>query len=281
MKLRQLLIALGLIAAAALVRFWIAPLAERLPADYASQLQFVVEDQFRATLYDPWQTNTFIARRADQTVSDSGGVAIVQGSLDWSTESGALIFENIGLYGVDRRTRLIRAGYGDVERSGQFLWPLHVEQTTYAYWDPMFIGQRSATFDHGETLDELPVYVFRFSGPGMDETAGYAYLPDVPERYLTRTDGEGTLWIEPLSGIVVDYEEQGVSSFIEPTSGARLAEADFHSWSDHYTPETRAAQLALARAARLRLLALEVWLPGGLAALGLIGLAAGLVKRRS
>ena len=281
MKFRQLLIALGLIAAAALVRFWIAPELNRLPADYASQLQFVVEDQFRATLNDPWQANTFIARRADQTVSNSGGVAIVQGSLDWSTESGALIFENIGLYGVDRRTRLIRGGYGDVERSGQFLFPLRVEQTTYAYWDPMFIGQRSATFDHGETLDGLPVYVFRFSGPGMDETAGYAYLPDVPERYLTRTDGEGTLWIEPLSGIVVDYEEQGVSSFIEPTSGARLAEADFHGWSDHYTPETRAAQLALARAARLRLLALKVWLPGGLAALGLIGLAAGLVKRRS
>ena len=273
MKPRPLLIALSLIVTAAVVRFWIAPLATQLPGDYASQLQFVVENRFRPSLVDPWQTNTFIARRTDQTLSNSGRVAIVQGNLDWSTESGQLIFENTGLYGVDRRTRLILAGYGDVERAGQFLFPAHIKQTTYTYWDPMFIGQRNAAFDHSETLAGLEVYVFHFSGIAMDETAGYAYLPDVPERYLTRTDGEGRLWIEPLSGIVVDYEEQGASYFIDPTGGARLAEAEFQIWSDHYTPETKVAQLALARATRQRILALEIGLPGASLLAGLFLLA--------
>jgi hypothetical protein len=267
---RTLVLALSLVAAAVLLRYGIAPLATQLPDNYASELQFVVEDRFRASLNNPWETNTFIAARTDQTLSNVGRVAIIQGALDWNTESGELIFENLGLYGVDRRTRSILSGYGDVERAGQFLFPLHVGQTIYTYWDPMFIGQRTATFDHTETLDGLQVHVFSFSGPNMDETAGYAYLPDVPERYLTRTDGEGTLSIELLSGIVVDYQEQGVSYFIDPTSGARLPEAEFQIWSDSYTPETRAAQLTLARAERLRILALESWLPSALLALGFI-----------
>ena len=60
------------------------------------------------------------------------------------------------------------------------------------------------------------------------------------------------------------------------TTGERVA--SFFQWRDRYTPETRTAQLALARTARTRILALEGWLPGGLAALGLIGLA--VVGRR-
>ncbi len=97
----------------------------------------------------------------------------------------------------------------------------------------------------------------------------------MPERYLAYTDGQGALWVEPVSGTVVDYEEEGVSYFVDLATGARAA--DFHQWSDRYTPETREAQLALARAARLRLLMLETWLPGALVIAGLVGLVGGWV----
>jgi hypothetical protein len=107
----------------------------------------------------------------------------------------------------------------------------------------------------------------------MDETAGYAYLPEVPERYRALTDGQGTLWIEPISGVVVEYQEQGVSYFANPATGERVG--DFHTWSGQFTPETHTAQMALARAARWRSLALEAWLPGALGAVGLAGLGIG------
>jgi hypothetical protein len=267
---RHWLIPLGLLSLAAAVRFWIAPLATRLPADYANRWTFMVEERFRPSIRDPWETHRFTASRSDQAIFTRNADAMVQGTLDWSTESGQLIFENSGLYGVDSRTRMNLSGYGDLERSGQFLFPLHVQQTTYTYWDPMFIGQRQASFDHAETLDGLPILVFRFHGLNMDETPGYAHLADVPERYLTRTDGEGSLWIEPVSGMVVDYEEQGVSYFTDPDSQERLPDGDFLVWSDTYTPETRASQQALARAARSRILTLEEWLPAGLIVLAFL-----------
>ena len=193
-------------------------------------------------------------------------------------ESGAVIFESTGLYGVNRFNRQNVPGYGDTERTGQFLFPPDVQPTTYTYWDPMFIGPCVATFDHVETQAGLAVYVFRFSATGLDETAGYSYLPDVPERYAARRSGQGMLWVEPVSGIVVNYAEQGLSYFADPTTGKQVAE--FHSWHNYYTPEIQTAQLRLATAARFRILALQVWLPVGLALAGLIWLGIGLFGGR-
>jgi hypothetical protein len=263
-------IALVFLAAAALLRFWIAPLFELLPADYTNEALLVVEDRFRETPTGEWQASTLTARRVDRSISSTGETCLVEGALNVYFESGAVNFEYTSLYGVDRRSRANQPGYGTVERSGQYLFPAHVEQKTYPVWDPMFIGLRQATFDHIENIDGLPVYVFTFSGAGMDETAGYSFLPDVPERYRALTDGQGTLWIEPLSGMLVNYVDRGVSYFVDPASGARLPDGEFHLWRNAYTPETRAAQLALARAARLRILVLETWLPLALVGAGII-----------
>ena len=275
----NILIGLGFVTLAGLLHFTLDTLLTPLPADYANETQYAGEDEFRDSPTGEWQSSNLIIRRVDQTLSVSGGVSIIQADLHVTSTSGEVIFENSGLYGVDRRTRQNLAGYGDVDRTGQFLFPLHVKQTTYEYWGPMYIGPRTAIFDHAENLDGLEVYVFHFAGTGMDETAGYSALLDVPERYDAHTDGQGTLWIEPVSGAVVDYEEQeGVSYFVDRATGARLA--DFHTWSNRYTPETRAAQLAQARAARTKHLALEIWLPGGLLLAGLLWLAVSLWRRR-
>ena len=273
--LRHLLVALGLAAMAGLLRFWIAPELERLPADYANETRYLTEDHFRDSPAGDWQITTLTFRRVDQTISNvTSRTAIVAGNLHVYAESGAVIFDSPGMYGVDRRTRANLPGYGDLDRTGQFLFPPHVEPMTYTYWDPVYVGPLVATFDRAETLNGLPVYVFHFSGTGMDETDGYSHLPGVPERYGAHTDGQGTLWIEPTSGILVDYEDQGVSYFVDPATGTPLA--DFHQWTCRYTPETRAAQLRLASAARRRILALEAWLPAGLVFIGLIWLALGL-----
>ena len=73
---------------------------------------------------------------------------------------------------------------------------------------------------------------------------------------------------------MVDFEDEGVSYFVDVKTGQRVA--DLYHWSARYTPETRAAQLAMARAAHSRHVALEVWLPGGLLLAGLLWLAVSL-----
>jgi hypothetical protein len=275
---KHVFIILAFLILAGLLRFWIAPALELLPSDYTNATALSEVDKFRDSPTGEWQASTLNTQRIDQTITHSGQTAIIEGALHVYYASGAVNFETTSLYGVDRRTRLNLSGYGSVNRTGQYFFPPHVQPGEYPIWDPMFVGLRQATFQRAEIMDGLQVYVFSFSTPGMDETTGYSYLPDVPERYLVHTDGAGTIWVEPLSGFVVDYMDSGVSYFVDPATGTRLA--DFNQWKERYIPGTRAAQIALARAARLRILALEVWLPGGLLLVALVFLGLILFQRR-
>jgi len=275
---RYFIIALAFLILAALMRFWIAPALELLPADYSNATALSEEDKFRDSPTGDWQASTLNTKRVDQTIKTSNQTAIIEGALHVYYATGAVNFEVTSLYGVDQRTRLNLAGYGSVNRTGQYLFPTHVQPIGYPVWDPFFVGLRQAAFDHIDIIDGIQVYVFTFNAAGMDETTGYSYLPDVPEHYLAHTDGQGTNWVEPLSGFVADYMDSGVSYFVDPSTGMRLA--DFNKWDERYTPETRTAQIALARAARLRILALEDWLPGGLLLAGLFFLGLFLFQRK-
>jgi hypothetical protein len=253
---------------AVLLRYWIAPQLERLPANFSNQLALSQENLFRDSATGEWQASTLDSLFMDQTITASNHISIIEGSLHIYFTNGEVNFEVVSLYGVDRSTRQNVSGYGEVNRTGQYLFPPHVQKVTYPVWDPFFVGLRMATFDHVEKINGLQVYAFKFNGIGMDETAGYDYLPDVPNKYFTHTDGEGTIWVEPLSGVIVDYQDSGVSYFVDSVNGERIA--DFNKWTEKFTPDTLTAQLALAHKSRTRILVLEDYLPGGLILVGLL-----------
>jgi hypothetical protein len=272
------LIFLAFLASALIVRLWVAPQVTQLPDDYTIETRSLVEDHFRASESADWETANLTNYRVDRALSVTAEMMIIQGNLSVYSASGEPIFESNNLYGVNRLTRMNVHGYGDANRSGQFLFPPQIKPATYEYWDPLFIGPRTAVFELTEMLNGMQVYVFKFNGTGMDETAGYSYMQAVPERYQAFTDGNGILWIEPVSGVVVNYQEQGQSYFVDPKSGVQGA--IFHTWSGGFSDETKATQIALAESGRLRVLFLYDWLPGALFLIGFIWLVFGLVRQK-
>jgi hypothetical protein len=273
-----ILIFLAFLASAIIVHYWVAPQATQLPSDYMLETRSLVEDHFRASESADWETANLTNYRVDRALSVTAEMMIIQGNLSVYSISGDPIFESNNLYGVNRFTRMNVHGYGDADRSGQFLFPPQTRPATYEYWDPLFIGPRTAVFDHTDVLNGLQVYVFNFKGTGMDETAGYSYMLAVPERFQAFTDGNGILWIEPVSGVVVNYQEQGKSYFVDPKTGERGAV--FHTWSGGFSDETKATQFAMAGSARMRALFFYDWLPVALFLIGFIWLVSGLVKQK-
>lgn len=271
--------ALILITLAGLLHLLFDTLLSPLSSDYNNETRYSAETRFRESPTAGWIASPLIARRVDQTLTISGKTSIIQGEIHWTTEDGTPTYETITIYGVDRRTRMNLPGYGDTERTGQFLFPQHVQPTTYHLWDPYYLGPRTATFRNVEEVEGLTVYIFDFIAENTDDTNGFTFLPDVPERYSVHSDGQGTLWIEPVSGIVVDLADKGVSYFVDVNTGQRVA--DMYHWSARYTTETQAEQLELARAAHTRHLFLELWLPGGLLLAGLLWLGISLWRHRA
>lgn len=252
----------ALCVAAALAFSWLAPLLNRLPESGAEEWRFSVNARSRDTPDGPWSDISVVARRVDQTLLHSADHLVIEGDLYWATGDGTPLFQNTGIYGVDRRTRANIPGYGNVERSGQYRFPLHTGRGDFRLWDPIFSGPRSVSFERDDSIGGLAVHVFRFTAIDIDETPGFIHLPDVRERFEARTDGEGRLWIEPTSGVVVDHEERGSTFFAEPRTGDRVAE--FQNWTSRYDDATRAAKLQQARDARWRILGVEVVLPSAL-----------------
>ncbi|HEX8835088.1 MAG TPA: hypothetical protein VF719_12845, partial [Abditibacteriaceae bacterium] len=129
--LRSLLPLLLCCLLAVVTRWWIAPQLMRLPADYAGEISHDARCRYRDTANGSWQRFNLIARRVDQTLMSAPNNTIIQGDIHWTTETGQITYESVGIYGVDRHTRRNIRGYGNVQRSGQFLFPPHVQQATY------------------------------------------------------------------------------------------------------------------------------------------------------
>jgi hypothetical protein len=277
--IRAILGGLTLILAAALLRWVVSPIAEQIPDDHYREMLLDAEYRLRISHTEDWQEARIVAKRVDQTLATTGGVSILEGTMRWENPTGGIIFQSAGIYGVNRASRLNDPAYGDVTRSGQFYFPHHTRSGVYPIWDPSFIGQRSATFSHVETVSGLLVYVFKFQGAEMDETSGYSSLPDVPETYFVHTDGWGKYWVEPVSGTVIDYEENGDSYYISKEDGTK--QGSVFTWQGRFTAETRAAQTELARALRRRFFTLDVIAPLCLLFLGLAWIVIGFWNLRA
>jgi hypothetical protein len=228
---------------AALLRWWIAAALELRPTDYVAETSYTAKLWSRQTVLSAAEESESIVRRWDQTLTSRDRHSIVQGDAHWLTTAGVVIFETLNLYGIDRYNRQNLAGYGSEDRSGQYLFPPHVEKKQHGLW------------------------------------AGFESLPDVPEKYRALCYGKGPLWIEPVSGAVVDYEDAGRSYFIETKTGECVGEP-MALWCARYAAETIKAQFRLATTMRGRMRALELWLPLTFATAGLIWISVGFCTRR-
>ncbi|RWE00912.1 porin PorA family protein [Mesorhizobium sp.] len=267
-----------LIVAAAIVRLSLGPALERLPADYTGSVILESDSRFRQTPDTTFSAFHQQGRRIDQVLSATGDVAIVQSHIDWTTDTGQVNYQTTGLYGVDRKTRQNVAGYGDLSRSGQFMFPPQLRGVADEVWDPYYGGPRHLAFDRNEMVDGLALAVYRFTIADLDETKTYDYLPDVPERFGVGTDGEGFLWVEPVSGTLVDMTDNGHSFFVDPATGKSTG--DFSVWQARYSAQSKADLFSAATSIRLRILAAKIWLPAALLALALVWLGIGLLWLR-
>ncbi|GHA79051.1 hypothetical protein GCM10007067_15610 [Lysobacter bugurensis] len=254
-----------------------APLASRLPDDYQTALYFDSVARAREAPTDDWKRIVLIGRRLDTTLLSTAKRSVIQSDAYWALPGGELYFENAGVYAVDRVTRQNMPGLGDVERTGQFLFPPGMDRGPHVLWDSQLAGPRAMKFAGVDEVDDVPVHRFTFQVQGLDETLGYGHLPDVPERYRALTDSDGVLLIEPASGVLVDYIERGRSSFTKP-DGTVIA--PFFVWNAHFTEETRRSQLKRAEQVSRRLWLLQTLVPLLLAGAGVVLLIFGMRAAR-
>ncbi|WP_430782536.1 DUF3068 domain-containing protein [Actinoplanes sp. G11-F43] len=174
---------------------------------------------------------------------------------------------------------------GDVAFAGQlYLFPFGTERRTYQYWDSTLHKALPIEYQASERYNGLPAYRFQQQIPEqpaeMNPETLSGLLGFLAPGATTGTisyRATRTLWVEPRTGAIVGYREQQHRELV-PDVGTPVVIFDADLQYDQATLDAvrKEAENGLSL-----LTMLGLWVPLGLAILGLALTAAGLLTSRT
>lgn len=176
---------------------------------------------------------------------------------------------------------------GSVKFTGQlYAFPFNTEKKTYQYWDSTLRKALPIAYEGTDKVEGLATYRFKQTVPDtslpLDPQlmAGMAAaLPPgmpAPTSATLHYTGTRTLWVEPVTGSIIDYEEQQRQTLVLGPS----LQVDLFNATFRYTGETRKAVADEAGGGRTMIRTLRWYAPAGLAVLALLALAFGFLLIR-
>jgi hypothetical protein len=238
----------------------------RLSADYT----YHSDHEGVTTFYDP-VTGSFsdlneTIKRDDVVTEDHGDIVVIRSIFRGISPDGDILFEASSRYGVDALSKSNVAGYGDQDRVGQFGFPLYTKPQEYLFHSPEVLEKPSSMLFNGmEEIEGLNVYRFAYFIDNLDKTQ---YFPDFLSAGETIIGNhQGTIWVEPTSGYIVDWEHSGENWVINPNTGVKTQ--DFQKWFNEFSDETMQFHLNEAKSAKWSVLLHKEILPNVFLILGL------------
>lgn len=138
----------------------------------------------------------------------------IKNVFDVRTPSGKPIFAVTRHYGVNPATGQHIMGFGDKDRHGYLFAPKHLNKQAFYYWHINYDTAAYMQFLIEDTINGLPVYVYQ-SNFIADQTPNLSHLPNVPEQYGIELDVSLKLWIEPITGIMIKYEDETIGWYYD------------------------------------------------------------------
>lgn len=230
----------------------IFPLISKLPSDLSETTNlegtYYVLDPTTQTL----QEIPVNVTRHYEATEILDGVLILDQTVTATHALYGVELEEFGLeevLGVDRTTREYVAGYGDMDRSGQFSFPSDLKQESYQLWNPSAMTDLEAKFVAEEEFEGITVYVFQVIEVDLD--IGTQEMTGFPQVLDTTME----LRVEPVTGTTVYSISNSVMSFV-PQPGTKMP---FYSSTLQFTDETIAELVDKASSGRTMLLWASVY----------------------
>ena len=178
-------------------------------------LDFNHEEDNRFEIGGSWSGKLLsLGRLTMKTERVEGPVMYVDSKFEALTIDGATLFNLQRKLAVDRKTRLTLPASGF--RSGSyFIFPPKVEKTGYIWIAPTIGESVNFRFVDEIKIQGLAVYHFRGLDDNLDDTGGFEFLPLVPETYKVSTRAVMDVYVEPRTGLIIQYEDHMTSSYLD------------------------------------------------------------------
>ncbi len=172
---------------------------------------------------------------------------------------------------------------GDVKAIYPYKFPFDTKKQTYDYFDTTLRAAAPIEFQGEEKLEGLTVYRFQQTiEPTQTSTVdvpGALLGQPAPTVTLPRFYGNTrTLWVEPVTGVIVKGQEQQKQTLRGPDGSEVVTLLDLELT---FTADNVADSAQRAKDGRNQLALVTTWIPLGALVLGLILLVVGLLMFRS
>jgi hypothetical protein len=256
MKVNYLII--GVLILLILLPLWyfaVVPEFEKMPKDYS--FNGVLAGTERPNYVVGGNSTEFIAYngiRNVKVIKVNGDILEIEAYFKAEELGGQPLFEISQDYAINRKTREIVSGY---ERAGYLIPPADLKKKDYIIQDMTLLVDNEYKFEREETIKGLRTYLFNGVINNLDTTEGYEFLDLVPEKYSVEDDIDEQMWIEPITGIVIDFRQDGKSYYIE--DGNKIHQ--FTHYTNSFQSDTITAQILKAQNEKFKLMLLRIIIP--------------------
>lgn len=257
---------------AALWHFWIADLLLQIPDDFSYEADLISVDNF----YDPskgeYQGQQYSEASFKYEALSSTRIGMeIKNSFSAQTSTGEGIISLQRIYGIDPSSGKHIAELGDEEREGYLFAPKNLKPGEgFTYWHVNYDGPAHMSYVGRSKLYDLEVYEYQtnYEGVNIDQTNELDHLEGVPEKYGIVLEPQLTIWVEPVTGLLVNYEDSTTAYYYDKVTKEKLN--PWNHFGNTFTDDSVKAKVAEATTAKMHLRIVNTVIP--LALLGIAGL---------
>jgi hypothetical protein len=271
MKLNKIMIGIGivLIVFIPIWLFLIVPELEKMPEDYGNFINYNRLSNINHEIGGDWEGEQIVkGETREKTIRIENNIQVIEGQYIAHSLDDEKIWEVKKEYGIDRTSRKVVSGYGQYADNSYYYFPPKLKKQSYNIWITQYFYPVELKFKGVEDIQGLEAYHFEAKNFVFDDSEGFEWLDLVPEVYKVFADGTVNVWVEPTTGIILDYKGGGVAYYADKETDEKIQ--DMQSWSNEYSDDSISKQIRLAQNEKQKIYLIEWIIP---ILLGLIGIA--------
>ena len=215
--------------------FFIAPRFSYLSSDFSYQADVISHDNFYDEAAEKYQGElTSKSRFFYQTVASNNHVLDIEHVFDVRQLNDVPIFSVTRNYAIDARTGRHVPEQGDVSREGYLFAPKEkiAKKDTFTYWHVNYNVPAQMEYQESIDVDGLELHRYR-AYITADQTDDLTNLPQVPEERGIITEAVLDIWVEPVTGYLVRYQDIATAWYYDQSTGDKIV--PWNSFSNTYS----------------------------------------------
>lgn len=257
--------------------FFIAPELTKIPDDFQYKAPILSIDNFYDAEKQDFGGEFYSSTKFSyEAVEKQNGILIIKNIFDVRKFTGEKIFAVERSYGIDPKTGKHTHGYGDKDREGYLFAPRSLKKSQdFVYWHINYDAPANMKFKDEEEINDVTIYRYEAEYK-VDQTQDLGHLPGVPEERGVNLDVNLQLWIEPVTGRMVKYEDNTIAYYYDINTKERM-----HPWNkfnNNFNQISFEEQIKIAKSEKFRLFILKNLIPALLGLMAIILLVIAYVK---